>query len=178
MTGQTASVHDDGLLAIARRRIHESRTMVAWSIARLVATNPVLQPAEAANDVLLNLLGCPRDLDVLIFFCRHPNALLTRDDLAARVGYNVHEVGTSIEVLIAAGLLGCSGDAAERPRSEAFLYRLMPGRWDAILGPLSWLTSSADGRRSLRRALTHNKRRQSLKQGSLLCASPRAHQFR
>ena len=161
MTGQTASVHDDTdrLLAIARRRIHESRTMVASSIARLVATNPGLQPAETANDVLLNLLRCQCDLDVLIFLCRHPNALLTVDDLAARVGYNVHDVGTSIEVLIEAGLLGCSGEAAERHRSEAFLYRLMPGRWDAILGPLSWLASSADGRRSLRRALTHNRRR-------------------
>jgi hypothetical protein len=153
-------VHDDTdrLLAIARWRIHESRTMVAWSIARLVATNPGLQPAEtAAKDFLLNLLDCPCDLDVLIFLCRHPNALLTVDDLAARVGYNVHDVGTSIEVLIAAGLLGCSGEAAERRRSEAFLYTLLPGRWDAILGPLSWLASSADGRRSLRRALTHNR---------------------
>jgi hypothetical protein len=172
MTGQTASVHDhtDRLLAMARRRIHESRTMVAWSIARLVATNPGLQPAETAKDVLLNLLGCPCDLDVLIFFCLHPIALLTLGDLAARVGYNVHDVGNSIEVLTSARLLGCSGEEAKGRRSEAFLYRLIPGRWDAILGPLSWLTSSADGRRSLRRALTHNKRRQSLQQES--------HQFR
>jgi hypothetical protein len=161
MTRPTASVQDDTerLLAIARRRIDESRTIVAWSIARLVATNPGLQPAAMANDVLLNLLDCPCDLDVLIFLCRHPNALLTVDDLAARVGYNVHDVGTSIEVLIEAGLLGCSGEATERRRSEAFLYRLMPGKWDAILGPLAWLASSADGRRSLRRALTHNRHR-------------------
>jgi hypothetical protein len=171
MTGQIASRRDktQSLLAVARKRIDESRTMVAWSIARLVTTIPGLQPEN--EDVLLNLLDCPCDLDVLIFFCRHPNALLTVDDLAARVGYNVHEVGTSIEVLIGAGLLGCSGTAAERRPSEAILYRLMPGRWDAILGPLSWLASSADGRRSLRRALTDNKRRQSLKPASLRCRS-------
>ena len=165
MTGQTVSGRDNTqrLLEVARQRIHDSRTMVAWSIARLVVTNPGLQPAETAKDFLLNLLDCPCDLDVLIFFCRHPNALLTLDNIAARVGYNVHDITTSIDVLIAAGVLGRSEEGAERRRSEAFLYRLMPGRWDAIAEALSWLASSADGRRSLRRALTHNKRRQSLR---------------
>jgi DNA-binding MarR family transcriptional regulator len=143
------------LLVAAQQRMHNSRTMVAWSIARLFATNPDLQPAETAHDVLLNLLGCPCDLDVLIFFLRHPRVLLTLDDLAARVGYDVHDVGASIAVLAARGLLEHSKDGAERRQSEAVLYRFTLRKWDAIRGPLLYLASSADGRRSLRRALTH-----------------------
>jgi hypothetical protein len=157
MTRQTPSQRDDTqrLLAAARQRIHESRTMVAWSIMRLFASNPQLRPAKTAKDLLLNLLGCPCDLDVLIFFLRHPNVLLTLDDLALRVGYNVHDVGASIEVLIATDLLECSKERAESRQSEAVRCRFMLRKWDAIRGPLSWLASSAEGRRSLRRALTH-----------------------
>jgi hypothetical protein len=163
MTVQTLSQRDDTqrLLVAARQHLHDSRTMIAWSIARLFATNSELQPADTANDVLLNLLGCPCDLDVLIFFLRHPSVLLTVDDLASRVGYDVHDVGASIEVLIAKGLLEYSKERAESRQSEAVLYRFMLRRWDAIRGPLLWLASSADGRRSLRRALTHNEQRQS-----------------
>ena len=133
--------------------------MVAWSIARLIATNPALQPAETTKDVLLNLLSRPCDLDVLIFFFRHPSALLSLDDVASRVGYNVHDVAASIEGLIAAGWLRCSEEGA-KSRSEARLYGFMSGTWDAILGRLLWLASSPDGRRSLRRALTHKQWRQ------------------
>ena len=136
--------------------------MVAWSIARLIATNPALQPAETTKDVLLNLLSRPCDLDVLIFFFRHPSALLTLDDLASRVGYNVHDVAASIEGLFAAGWLRRSEEGAKSRRSEARLYGFMSGTWDAILGQLLWLASSPDGRRSLRRALTHKERRQSV----------------
>jgi hypothetical protein len=165
VTDQTLSWHDDTqrLLAAARQHIDESRTMVAWSIARLFASNPELQPADTAKDLLLNLLGRPCDLDVLIFFLRHPDVLLTIDDLAARIGYNVHDVGGSIEVLIATGLLESSKERAESRQSRAVRYRFMLRKWHAIRGPLSWLASSADGRRSLRRALIHNERRRSRK---------------
>jgi DNA-binding MarR family transcriptional regulator len=163
MTVRTLSKRDDTqrLLVAAQRHMHDARTMVAWSIVRLFATNPELQPAETANDVLLNLLGCPCDLDVLIYFLRHPSVLLTLDDLAAHVGYDVHDVGASIAVLVARGLLEYSKHGAERRQSEATLYGFTLRKWDAIRGPLLYVASSADGRRSLRRALTHNERRRS-----------------
>ena len=159
-----------GLVAETRDLIAGSRTMVAWSIARLLASNRERRPAEAIPgppgptpaDVLLELLGSPCDLDVLIFIHRHPRALLGVDDLARGAGYSVDEVRASVEALSTAGLITCA-KRKERQRDSAIVfYHVTPGTWDAMLPVLLWVASSDDGRRDLRRALSRTRARVSL----------------
>jgi hypothetical protein len=68
---------------------------------RLLARAPVIQAA------------C--DLDLLIFLHRHPRALLTTEQLAGFVGYNLKEIVKSLDAFIAAGLL----DRTNQPSTHA-----------------------------------------------------------
>jgi hypothetical protein len=58
---------------------------------RLVARTPIIQGA------------C--DLDLMIFLHRHPRALLTSEELAGYVGYNLKDVAKALDAFIEAGLL-------------------------------------------------------------------------
>ena len=95
---------------------------------------------------LLDRIGCLRhacDLDLLLFFYRHPRAFLINERLAAYVGYDLQQVEQSLETLITAGLLRRSPDSTQPAR----LYVLTPG---STLG--GWLSSL------LRRAATREGR--------------------
>ena len=95
-------------------------------------------------------LSHPCDLDLLRFFRRHPRALLTSEQLAACVGYDVRQVGRSLDSLIGAGLVTRS----QAPRFSARMYVLTSG---GTLG--GWLKSLLEvattpaGRRVLLQAL-------------------------
>ena len=95
-------------------------------------------------------LGQPCDLDLLRFFRRHPGALLTSEQLAAFVAYDVEQAGRSLDTLIGAGLLTQS----QNPKSAARMYVLTSG---GTLG--GWLKSLLEvaatpaGRRVLLQAL-------------------------
>jgi hypothetical protein len=57
---------------------------------------------------LLDRIGClsrPCDLDLLLFFYRHPRAFLISERLAQYVGYDLPQVAQSLDTLITAGLL-------------------------------------------------------------------------
>jgi hypothetical protein len=108
--------------------------------------------------VLLDRFEClkdPCDLDLLLFFYRHPRAFLISERLAAYVGYDRPQVVQSLEVLITARLLRRSPDSTHPAR----LYVLTPG---STLG--GWLSSllrfaaTRDGRLAVIHAL---KQRQS-----------------
>jgi len=153
------------MVASARRLVDGSREMVAWSIARLIATNPILTgAASAAADILLKLLHSPCDFDVLVFAERHRRALLTIDDIARAVGHDPEDVRVSIETLTVAGLIARTKMRREDPRGDhgtgVLFYEFTPGTWDAIIPALCWVTASADGRRVLRHALLRTKARQ------------------
>ncbi|MGH8526855.1 MAG: hypothetical protein ACREXY_22405 [Gammaproteobacteria bacterium] len=77
-------------------------------IKRLLARTPVIQNA------------C--DLDLLIFLHRHPRTLLTSEQLAAFVGYNLKEIARALEAFIDAGLLG---RMAQQSLHAARLYLLL-----------------------------------------------------
>lgn len=84
---------------------------------------------------LMDRIGClqyPCDLDVLLFFHRHPRAFLISERLAQYVGYDPTQVEQSLEALIKAGLLRRSPDSTHPAR----LYVLTPG---STLG--GWLAS-------------------------------------
>lgn len=93
--------------------------------------------------------GC--DLDLLLFFRRHPHVLLTGDQLTRYLGYDIHQVGNSLDRMIAGGLIRKSQHAAHPAR----MYRLSDGSGydDGALDALLELASTPDGRRAVIKAL-------------------------
>ncbi|HEY7789252.1 MAG TPA: hypothetical protein VIC33_01950 [Vicinamibacterales bacterium] len=90
------------------------------------------------------------DLDLLLFFARHPYALLTSDQLAAFIGEDVQSVGDSLDLFLNAGLLKRS----QNPNSSARLYAFSAGGdHGGWLTPLIELASSRDGRLAVLEAL-------------------------
>jgi hypothetical protein len=84
---------------------------------------------------LLDRIGClrhPCDLDLLLFFHRHPRAFLIGESLAQYVGYELPQVAKSLDALITAGVLRRSPDSAHPAR----LFVLTPG---STLG--EWVSS-------------------------------------
>src|SRR5262249_46337954 len=81
---------------------------------------------EAKIADLLDRIGCLRhlcDLDLLLFFHRHPRAFLMSERLAEYVGRDLQQVEQSLEILITAGLLRRAPDSIRPAR----LYVLTPG---------------------------------------------------
>ena len=89
-----------------------------------VRPGPPMTPKQIAD--LLDRIACLKhacDLDLLLFFHRHPWAFLISERLAAYVGYDLPQVTRSLETLITAGLLQRSRDATQPAR----LYVLTRG---------------------------------------------------
>ena len=90
------------------------------------------------------------DLDLLLFFRRHPRALLTSEQIVAYVGYPGERVAKSIDALLEAGLLTRS----QSPSHAARLYVLEP---DAIpggvLGSFLRIAATREGRLQVLRLL-------------------------
>ena len=90
------------------------------------------------------------DLDLLVFFNRHPLALLTSEQIVAYVGYDRDRVAKSLDGLIAGGLLV----RAQNPSHAARLYSLnlagQPGGW---LQSLVAYASTREGRSAVRSLL-------------------------
>jgi hypothetical protein len=61
------------------------------------------------------------DLDLLVFLHRHPRTLLTSEQLAAFVGYDIKEIAESLETFIEAGLL----ERTQNPMHAARMYLLV-----------------------------------------------------
>ena len=92
-----------------------------------------MKPKRIAD--LLDCIGClghPCDLDLLLFFYRHPQAYLHRERLAEYVGYDLPQVERSLETLMTAGLL----QKSQRSTRPARLYVL---KRSSTLG--GWLAS-------------------------------------
>src|SRR2546427_9233617 len=88
-------------------------------------TGRLLMAAKRIGDLLdrIECLRHPCDLDLLLFFSRHPRAFLLSERLAEYVGYELPQVAQSLETVITAGLLRRSPDSTHPAR----LYVLTPG---------------------------------------------------
>jgi len=96
---------------------------------------------------LLNSIGAlchPCDLDLVLFFHRHPSALLTSDRLAAYVGYDLNQVGRSLDRLTEAGVL----ERSQNPTQTARMYIMKTAESDWLVSLLE-IASTRDGRRDL-----------------------------
>jgi len=98
---------------------------------------------------LLGPLCHPCDLDLLLFFHRHPRVLVTSERLAALVGHDVKRVGRSLDTLMKAGAL----QRSPHPAHEARLYVLSGASDDGWLAAILAAASSDEGRTALMRAL-------------------------
>lgn len=102
----------------------------------------------------IGVLRQPRDLDLLLFFVRHPRVLLTSDQIAALLGYDVTPLGQSLEVLLAAGLVM----RTQLPTRAARLYVLAGSvPHGGGLPSLVELASTREGRLAMRDALKNRK---------------------
>src|SRR2546428_5635797 len=88
-------------------------------------TDRLLMAAKRIGDLLdrIECLRHPCDLDLLLFFSRHPRAYLLSERLAEYVGYELPQVAQSLETVITAGLLRRSPDSTPPPPP----YVLTPG---------------------------------------------------
>ena len=96
---------------------------------------------------LLESIGTLRhscDLDLLLFFHRHPRSLLTSERLAAYVGYDLNQIARSLDLLTEAGLL----ERSQNPTHAARMYLLKTPE-TGWLGSLLAIASTREGRRTL-----------------------------
>ena len=98
----------------------------------------------------IGVLNHPCDLDLLLFFARHPRALVTSEQLSAWLGYELSQIAQSLDVLLGAKLITRTQNRAHPAR----LYVLTPVDTDGGWFPeLLALALERSGRLSLREAL-------------------------
>ena len=108
----------------------------------------------------VGVLRHPCDLDLLLFFARHRRALLTSDQLAALLGYEVKDIAASLELLLDAGLLSRTPNRKHAARLYVFAAGSDPEReW---VPALLRVGSTREGRLEMMRAL---RRRRSTESG-------------
>ena len=103
--------------------------------------------------LMLDRIGVLRhrsDLDLLIFFARHPRSLLSSEALAAFLGYDLSDVADSLETLLSAGLVTRTQTSAHAARLYVFRPDGPGGGWLPSLLPVA---STRQGRLALREAL-------------------------
>ena len=118
-------------------------------IQRIVPANPMaVQLVEAAG------LRDACDLDLLLFFSRHPCVVLSSEQLAAYVGYELGQVARALDRLLEIGLLRRMLNQGGSGR----MYVLEVGAAEPWLEPLQQMCATPDGRNTLKGLL---KQRQS-----------------
>lgn len=78
----------------------------------------------------IGVLHSPSDLDLLVFFARHPRSLLASEQLSLLLGYGMGELADSLDRLVDAGLL----TRAQSARHAARFFVLAPAASDGAGG--------------------------------------------
>jgi DNA-binding MarR family transcriptional regulator len=103
----------------------------------------------------IGCLGHPCDLDLLLFFYRHPKAYLQSERLAEYVGYDLPQVERSLETLMTAGLLRQSPDSTGPARLYVLTRSGSPlGGW---LSSLLQIAATREGRLAVIHALKQRR---------------------
>jgi hypothetical protein len=96
----------------------------------------------------------PSDLDLLVFFAKHPRTLMASEQLARLLGYKITDIAQSVDVLLGAGFL----TRAENGSRSAQMYVVVTdGTSRGWLSDFLELASTRDGRLALRLALTASR---------------------
>lgn len=99
----------------------------------------------------IGALRRPCDLDLLVFFARHPRTLLTSEQIAKWLGYELKQIAEALDLLISAGLLTRVQNPTHAARMYVFAAEDTPGGW---LPALLAMASTRQGRLKLLEALT------------------------
>jgi hypothetical protein len=91
----------------------------------------------------IDVLRHPSDLDLLLFFARHPRSLLASEQLAAFLGYGVKEIAASLDLLLRAALITRTPNPSQAARLYVFSVDGPSGGW---LPALLTLASTRQGR--------------------------------
>lgn len=83
------------------------------------------------------------DLDLLLFFYRHPRALLTAEQLVVYLGQDLEQVAKSLESLIDAGLLTRSQNPSRAARLYVLEMEAIPG---GLLSAFLKIAATREGR--------------------------------
>ena len=103
----------------------------------------------------IEALRHPCDLDLLIFFVKHPHTLMASEQLATFMGYDIKQLASSLDVLLEAGLITRSQNRAQVARMYTLATDGIHGGW---LPALVTAASTPAGRVALMEVL---KRRAS-----------------
>jgi hypothetical protein len=87
------------------------------------------------------------ELDLLVFLYRHPRTLLTSEQLAGFVGYNIRSIAMALDAFIEAGLLARS--APQSMHAARMFLLLLDGPQGPPVRALLHLASSREGRRAV-----------------------------
>ena len=95
------------------------------------------------------------DLDLLVFFVRHPRTLMASEQLAAFLGYPLKQISDSLDILLGAGLLTRTPNPVHAARMYVFAVPGSNGGW---LPELMKLASTQNGRQMLRSEMKQRPR--------------------
>ena len=99
------------------------------------------------------MLRRPCDIDLLVFFARHPRTLMTSEQLAQLLGHQLDDVARSLDLLLASGFLTRAQNPTRAARLHVFATGGADGGW---LPAFVEFASTRAGRLALRDALTHS----------------------
>ena len=110
-----------------------------------------MNPDQHAQE-LLDALAIRRlcDLNLLVFFARHPRTLLASEQLAGFIGFDLPQIAESLETLLRAGFLKRTAHSSYSARMYIFA---LDGPGAAPLTSLVQFVSTRDGRLATMRAL-------------------------
>jgi hypothetical protein len=108
----------------------------------------------------------PCDLDLFLFFVRHPRTLLSSDSLAAFLGYGLKQIADSLELLLGAGLVKRTQTTAHAARLYLLVTDVTDNEW---LPSILEMASTRKGRILLKKELAL-RRRSEMDQSSLIGA--------
>jgi DNA-binding MarR family transcriptional regulator len=109
------------------------------------------QNQEHARHLLerVGVLRHPCDLDLLVFFARHPRTLMTSEQLAGLMGNELAQIADSLERLLKADVI----KRTHNPTRATRMYVLAADTNAAWLAPLLEFASTRHGRLAMRRVL-------------------------
>jgi CheY-like chemotaxis protein len=93
------------------------------------------------------VLRHPSDVDLLIFFTRHPRALMDNEQLATFLGYEITQIAESLDVLLKAEFLR---RIPNRARAALVYVFAAHGPTEELLQPLVELACTREGRLAIR----------------------------
>jgi hypothetical protein len=115
-----------------------------------------IQPTDSSAVQLIEAAGLRDacDLDLLLFFSRHPRVVLSSEQLATYVGYDLQQIAGALDRLLGARLL----TRALNRGAPGRMYVLEADHSEEWLEPLRRMCAKPDGRNALKALL---KQRQS-----------------